>query len=274
MSGRIALITGAARGQGRSHAVRLAEEGADIIAVDSCRDFATVPYAMATPDDLTTTVQAVEATGRRIVALEIDVRDQAALSAGVSEAAARLGGLDTVVANAGVISFGALESLAEDAWQDVIDINLTGAWHTAKAAIPHLRARGGGAITITSSVMGLMPAPGIGHYVTTKHGVIGLMRTLAVELAQDMIRVNCVNPTNVDTEMLINPVSYEKFAPDLAIEDRTDEALIERFTRSNLLPIPWVESVDVSNAVLWLSSDEARYVTGVALPVDAGCTIK
>jgi SDR family mycofactocin-dependent oxidoreductase len=274
VAGKVAFITGAARGQGRSHAIRLAQEGADIIAVDLAGQVATVPYPMATPQDLAETVREVEALDRRIVATQADVRDYGALKAALDDGVAQLGRLDIVSANAGIFSFGTLEELDDATWQDMIDVNLTGVWHTAKAAIPHLRAAGGGSIILTSSTAGLQALPNTGHYNSAKHGVVGLMRTLALELAPDLIRVNSVHPTAVDTDMIQNSATYALFASDLPEAERTRDALAPRFQGLNVLPIPWVEAVDISNAVLWLASDEARYVTGVTLPVDAGLTIK
>jgi SDR family mycofactocin-dependent oxidoreductase len=274
VAGKVAFITGAARGQGRSHTIRLAQEGADIIAVDLAGQIGTVPYAMATPGDLAETVKEVEALDRRIIATQADVRDYGALKSAVDDGVAQLGRLDIVSANAGIFSFGMLEDLDETTWQDMIDVNLTGVWHAAKAAIPHLRAAGGGSIILTSSTAGLQALPNTGHYNSAKHGVVGLMRTLALELAPAMIRVNSVHPTAVDTDMIQNSATYELFASDLPVAERTKEALAPRFQGLNVLPIPWVEAVDISNAVLWLASDEARYVTGVTLPVDAGLTIK
>src|ERR1700735_4862886 len=274
VAGKVAFITGAARGQGRSHAIRLAQEGADIIAVDLCGQVATVPYPMSTPEDLAETVKEVEALDRRIVATQADVRDYGALKAAVDAGLAQLGRLDIVSANAGIFSFGSLEELDDTTWQDMIDVNLTGVWHAAKAAIGHLRAAGGGSIILTSSTAGLMAIPSIGHYTSAKHGVVGLMRTLALELAPDLIRVNSVHPTSVDTDMVQNAPTYALFAPDLTEQDRTRQRLEDRFQALNVLPIPWVEPVDISNAVLWLASDESRYVTGVTLPVDAGALIK
>jgi (+)-trans-carveol dehydrogenase len=274
VAGKVAFITGAARGQGRSHAIRLAQEGADIIAVDLCGQVDSVPYAMATPDDLAETVKEVEALDRRIVAAQADVRDYGALKAALDNGVAQLGHLDIVSANAGIFSFGTLEELSETAWRDMIDVNLTGVWHAAKAAIPHLRAARGGSIILTSSGLGLEGMPNVGHYVSAKHGVVGLMRTLALELAPDMIRVNSLHPTTVNTDMIQNAAAYELFAPDLPEDERTSEVVSERLLAINALPIPWIEPVDVSNAVLWLGSDEARYVTGVALPIDAGELIK
>jgi (+)-trans-carveol dehydrogenase len=275
VEGKVAFITGAARGQGRSHAVRLAQEGADIIAVDLCDQVDSVPYQMATPEDLADTVKQVEALDRRIVATQADVRDYGALKSALDEGVAQLGRLDIVCSNAGIASFGPADELDETTWRDMIDINLTGMWHTCKAAIPHLVEGGrGGSIVITSSDAGLKGFPNLAHYVSAKHGVVGLMRTLALELAPHMIRVNSLHPTTVNTDMIQNAPTYELFAPDLAEKDRTKERLTERFQALNALPIPWVEPVDISNAVLFLASDEARYITGVPLPVDAGFMVK
>jgi SDR family mycofactocin-dependent oxidoreductase len=274
VAGKVAFITGAARGQGRSHALRLAQEGADIIAVDLCGQVGTVPYPMATEADLAETVKEVEALDRRIVATQADVRDYGAVKAAVEEGVAQLGRLDIVAANAGIFSFGSLEELDDTTWQDMIDVNLTGVWHAVKAAIPHLRAAGGGSVILTSSTAGLMAIPQIGHYTSAKHGVVGLMRTLALELAPDMIRVNSVHPTAVDTDMIQNAATYELFAADLPEAERTRKVVGGRFAELNALPIPWVEATDISNAVLFLASDEARYVTGITLPVDAGSLIK
>jgi SDR family mycofactocin-dependent oxidoreductase len=274
LEGKVAFITGAARGQGRSHAIRLAQEGADIIAIDLCGQIGSVPYAMSTPDDLAETVKEVEALDRRIIASQADVRDYAAVKAAVDDGVAQLGRLDIVSANAGIFSFGTLEELSETAWQDMIDTNLTGVWHAAKAAIPHLRAAGGGSIILTSSALGLEGMPNVGHYVSAKHGLVGLMRTLALELAPDMIRVNSLHPTTVNTDMIQNAATYELFASDLPVAERTPEVVGERFQAINALPVRWVEPVDISNAVLWLASDESRYVTGVTLPIDAGELLK
>jgi SDR family mycofactocin-dependent oxidoreductase len=274
VAGKVAFVTGAARGQGRSHALRLAQEGADIIAVDIEGQIDSVPYDMATQADMAQTVKEIEALDRRIVATKADVRDFAVVKAAVDDGVAQLGRLDIVSANAGIFSFGELADLAEQSWQDMIDVNLTGVWHAAKAAIPHLRAAGGGSIILTSSTAGLMAIPNIGHYTAAKHGVVGLMRTLALELAPDFIRVNSVHPTSVNTDMIQNAATYALFAPDLPEDQRTKENLVDRFGALNALPIPWVEPVDISNAVLWLASDEARYVTGVTLPIDAGTLVK
>jgi (+)-trans-carveol dehydrogenase len=275
VEGKVAFVTGAARGQGRSHAIRLAQEGADIIAVDLVSQIGSVPYPMSAPEDLAETVREVEKLDRRIVASQADVRDFAALKKAVDDGVAQLGRLDIVSANAGIFSFGRMEELDEQEFQDMIDVNLTGVWKTAKAAIPHIKAGGrGGSIILTSSTAGLLAMENIGHYVAAKHGVVGLMRTLALELAPDSIRVNSVHPTSVNTDMIQNAAAYELFAPDLAASERTKDVLAPRFASMNALPIPWVEPVDISNAVLWLASDESRYVTGVTLPIDAGQTTK
>jgi len=273
VAGKVAFITGAARGQGRSHAVRLAQEGADIIAVDVCADMPGMPYPGATEADLAETTKQVEALDRRIVAAQADVRDYGALKAALDDGVAQLGRLDIVSANAGIGSSPhAAQDLAESTWQDMIDVNLTGVWHTAKAAIPHLIAAGGGALVLTSSAAGLQAYPGVAHYVSAKHGVVGLMRTLALELAPHSIRVNSIHPTQVDTTMIQNEATWRLFRPDLEHPTRADFEPASQ--EMNALPIPWVDPVDISNALLFLASDEARYITGVPLPVDAGCLVK
>jgi SDR family mycofactocin-dependent oxidoreductase len=270
LEGKVAFVTGAARGQGRSHALRMAQEGADIIAIDIEGQIGSVPYDMATPADMAETVKQIEALDRRIIATKADVRDFDAVKAALDDGVAQLGKLDIVSANAGIFSFGTMEELTDTEWDELQDVNLKGVWHTAKAAIPHLRANGGGSMILTSSSAGVKAVPNIGHYVAAKHGVIGLMKTLALELAADMIRVNTVNPTSVNTDMIQNAAAYELFAPDLPAAERTKEVLGARFQTLNAMPIPWVEPVDISNAVLFLASDEARYITGVIFPVDAG----
>jgi SDR family mycofactocin-dependent oxidoreductase len=274
VEGKVAFITGAARGQGRSHAVRLAQEGADIIAVDVCQQIRGVPFPMSTPDDLKKTVRLVEEQDRRIVAAQADVRDYAALKAAVDDGVAQLGRLDIVVANAGIGNGGKpLAETDEQTWQDMIDVNLTGVWLTTKAAIPHMIAGGrGGSIVLTSSVGGLKAHPNVGNYVAAKHGVVGIMRTLALELAQHRIRVNSVHPTQVNTPMVMNESTFRMFRPDLENPTRDDFAPISQMI--NVLPVPWVEPEDISNAVLFLSSEEGRYITGVPLPIDAGALIK
>jgi (+)-trans-carveol dehydrogenase len=269
VEGKVAFITGAARGQGRSHAVRLAQEGADIIAVDICEQVNSVPYPLATQEDLARTAELVQQCGRRIVTRVADVRDFDVLTQALDDGVSELGRLDIVAANAGIWSPGRVEQLSDPVWRDMIDINLTGVWHTAKAAIPHLRAGGeGGSICLTSSVAGLKGGPGIVHYITAKHGLVGLMRALAMELAPERIRVNSVCPTQVNTDMLMNDSIMKVFVPDQDVVPM--DRFMEVSQSINALPVPWVESIDVSNALLFLASDEARYITGVAFPVDAG----
>lgn len=273
VEGKVALVTGAGRGQGRSHAVRLAEEGASVIAFDICAPVASVSYPMATRADLDETCALVREAGGRAYAAEVDVRDFGLLERELAAGIEALGGLDIVVANAGIASYAAGHEISEAAWQEMIDINLTGTWHTIKAAVPHLIAAGrGGSIVLTSSAAGLQGTPNLAHYVAAKHGVTGLTRTFANELAPHWIRVNSVNPTQVDTPMIMNDEIFRMFRPDLESPGRDD--IVDVSIATNALPVPWVESRDVSNAVLFLASDEARYVTGVALPVDAGILTK
>jgi len=273
VQGKVAFITGAARGQGRSHAIRLAEEGADIIAVDIAGPVKSVTaYPPATEDDLAETVRQVEALDRRIVARKADVRDSGALRDALAAGIAQLGRLDIVVANAGVYQISPALELGDAEWQETIDINLTGVWNTVKAALPHLMAAGGGSIVLTSSVLGLKGQPLSIHYNTAKHGMVGIMRTVANEFAQHRIRVNSIHPTLVNTVMIQNEQVWGLFEPDNPHPTR--ESAAPAFQTVNALPVPWVEPVDISNAVLFLASDEARYITGVTLPVDAGAVIK
>lgn len=274
VEGKVAFITGAARSQGRSHAVRLAQEGADIIAVDICAPVDSIAmYPPATEADLSETVRQVEALDRRIVAVKADVRDATALKAAVDDGVAQLGRLDIVLANAGVFEIMPALDVTDEAWREMIDINLTGVWNTCKVALPHLLEGGrGGAIVLTSSTAGLKGTANTIHYSTAKHGVVGIMRTLANEFAPASIRVNTVHPTGVDTVMIQNEKTWGLFAPGDPSPSRERAAAI--FQSTNALPVPWVEPVDISNAILFLVSDEARYITGVTLPVDAGYTIK
>ena len=270
LSGKVAFITGAARGIGRAQAVRFAEEGADVIGVDLCGPVDTVLIDPATREDLDETAAAVRAAGGRFSAHVADVRDGEALRAAVAAGVDALGGLDVVCATAGITSRGKVDELSEDAWKTMLDVNLTGVWQTTKAAIPHLIDRGAGSIVLVSSIAGLRGLYGVSHYVAAKHGVVGLMRSLAQEMAPYGIRVNTVHPTNVNTPMIQNDVVRGGFRPDL------ETVSLEEFAASaktmNMLDIPWVEPVDIANASLFLASDEARYITAVTLPVDAGST--
>jgi SDR family mycofactocin-dependent oxidoreductase len=269
LTNKVAFITGAARGIGRSIAVRLAEEGADIIAVDICRGLPDTSVTASNDEDMATTVHMVEALGRKIVARTADVRVSEQLEAAVAAGMAQLGHIDIIVANAGIGGRGPALSLSEQQWQDMIDINLTGVWKTVRAAGPAMINGGnGGAIVLISSVAGLAGYPHTAHYTAAKHGVVGLMKVLTVELGAHRIRVNTVHPTTVDTPLIQNQEMYQAFAHTPL--GATREGAAAGLVGMHVLPIPWVESIDVSNAVLWLCSDEARYVTGVRLPVDAG----
>ena len=268
VEGKVAFITGAARGQGRAHAIRLAQEGASIVAVDFDTPIDTVAYPMATSDDLVKTVEMVEAVGGQIVAAKADVRDQSSLDAAVARGIDRFGFIDIVCANAGIVSYGPTWELTEQQWQDVIDIDLTGAWHTVKATVPTMiTADRAGSIILTSSTAALSATPNISAYAASKHGLVGLMRTLALELGPHRIRVNTVHPTTVMTNMILNDATYRLFCPDL--EAPTQEQFLARLTEQSVVA-PWVEADDISNAVLWLSSDEARNVTSMMLPVTGG----
>jgi SDR family mycofactocin-dependent oxidoreductase len=265
VAGKVAFITGAARGQGRSHAIRLAEEGADIIAVDICRDYATVGYPMAAEADLAETVKAVEALDRRIVAARADVRDAAALKQALDDGVAQLGKLDIVCANAGICIVQSWDEVTPASWQDTIDTNLTGVWNTMTAAAPHLIANGGGSIICTSSTAGIKGLPFLAAYVAAKHGVVGIAKAMANELARHKIRVNTVHPTGVATPMAAGLGGLDTLIGK-------DPELGPIFM--NTYPVEMVEARDISNAVLFLASDEARYVTGLEFTVDAGNTIR
>lgn len=272
-SGKVVLITGAARGQGRNHALRFAAEGADIIAVDACEDVDTVGYDLATEDDLAETVRMVEKLDRRIVASKTNVRDLGALRAAVDSAVGELGRLDVVVANAGIAGSGVTHELSAENWHNMIDTNLTGVWNTTTAATPHILSGGqGGSMVLISSVAGTKGLPYNAHYTAAKHGVLGLMKSLANELGPQNIRVNTVNPTNVETRMLLNDAIYKLFLPDE--EAPTRDQVVPLLHDMHVLDIPYVEPDDVSNAVLFLAGDESRYVTGISIPVDAGVLVK
>ncbi|WP_326818574.1 mycofactocin-coupled SDR family oxidoreductase [Streptomyces sp. NBC_01762] len=266
VDGKIALITGAARGQGRSHAVRLAQEGADVVITDVCHDISdALPYPLATKAELEETAELVRATGRRCVAVEADVRHFAEMRSAVDAATAEFGRLDVVVANAGVMSSGRAWEFSEEAWDVVVGVNLKGVWNTVRAAAPGMiDAQAGGSIVITSSAAGIRGHVPYAHYVASKHGVVGLMKALSNELAPHRIRVNTVHPTGVsDTGITVGEPVEELAARE------------PLFALAAMNPLaPYVEPRDVSNAVLFLASDEARYVTGLQFTVDAGSTNK
>ena len=252
LSGKVALVTGAGRGQGRSHAVLMASEGADIIAIDICAPVAEAAYPMSSPSDLAETVRLVEATGRRILAYEIDIREGEALTAAVAGAVDELGRLDVVVANAGIACFAPWNEVTPALWRAVIDVNLTGTWNTVMAGAPHLINAGGGSIILISSSAGLVAQPMLTPYVASKHGVTGVARSFALELAQHNIRVNSIHPTGVDTPMVNNPA----VAAGLERIDTSNPKFGVAF--ANMLDVELVQAIDVSYAVLFLASDESR----------------
>ncbi|WP_236795653.1 mycofactocin-coupled SDR family oxidoreductase [Amycolatopsis sp. GM8] len=271
LKGKVAFITGAARGQGRSHAVTLAKAGADIVAVDINKDIdETVPYQLGRQGDLAETERLVRETGQRILGRTADVRSPAELDKVVAEALSEFGHIDVVCANAGILTtMRKTWELSEAEWQDVIDVNLTGVFNTVKAVVPSMvSAKRGGSIVLTSSLGGLKGYANMAGYVAAKHGVNGLMRTLANELGPENIRVNSVCPGLVNTDMLMNQAIYDVFRPDIANPTRNNAT--EAFRAMQVLPVDHVEPRDVSEIVAWLGSDASRFVTGVAVPVDGG----
>jgi (+)-trans-carveol dehydrogenase len=271
VKGKVAFITGVARGQGRSHAVRLAEEGADIIGVDALVDFGTMPYPMGTQDDLEETARLIDKTGRTALLSRADVRDRDALQQAVSAGVAELGRLDIVCANAGISPPGGpVWTIPTQQWQDVIDINLTGVFNTLAVTVPAIQAAGnGGSIIVTSSGAGLRSAQNLGDYNSSKHGVVGLALTLANEVAREGIRVNVIAPGTVGTPMVTaNDAQFKVFRPDL--ENPTLDDCRSIFEMIMPMGNAWVDPEDISNAIVFLASDEARYVTGIVMPVDQG----
>jgi SDR family mycofactocin-dependent oxidoreductase len=275
VAGKVALITGAARGQGRSHAVHLAREGADIVAVDYCTSFGTISYPMATPEDLAQTVKEIEALDRRVIAVQADARDPQAMRSAVAQALAEFGKLDIVVANAGICAMAAEQPL--QAWADVSSVNFGAALNTLNTAIPHLQA--GASMIVTGSLAALLPlrpgaekSPGGMAYSWSKRALVSLVHDLALTLAPHMIRVNGVHPTNCNTDMLQHEDMYKAFRPDLPDPAKEDAALA--FPALNVMPTPWVEPEDISHTVVFLASDESRWVTGQFIAVDAGGQLK
>jgi len=263
LAGKVALVTGAARGQGSNHAVRLAAEGADLVLIDVCAPVPHLGYPTAAPDDLAETARRVVATGARAHVAEVDVRDAAGLAEAVAAGVGALGRLDVVVANAGVVSTQRWDEITPELWDTVVGINLTGVWNTCQAALPHVLAGGGGSLILISSTSGLKGLPYITPYVASKHGVVGIMRSLANELAPRGVRVNSLHPTGVATPMLGGMVALTGYIED---EPATGPLF------DNALPATLIGVDDVSDAVLFLASDESRYVTGLTMTVDAGAT--
>lgn len=279
LDGRTALITGGARGQGRSHALTLAREGCDVILVDLCRQLETVPYAMSTPELLQATVAEVEELDRRAIGIEADARDLAGMQAAVARGVSEFGKLDFAVINHGIWSFGGpTHELSEALWDEMIDVNLKGVWIALKAVIPPMLDRGFGRIVVTSSMVTHGGMGYMAHYNASKYGVNGLVNTVAVELADKGITCNAVLPTNVNSPMIRHPVMYKLMAQGgytkqnegVDAREATVEDAIPGYSSIMAMPIPWVEPEDISGAVLYLLSDAARYITGVELPVNGG----
>jgi len=276
LEGKVALVTGAARGQGKSHCIRLAEEGADIIAVDLCENIDTVRYPLGSDADLADTVAHVEKTGRRIVASKADVRDRAVLKAAVDAGVAELGGLHIVCANAGILPI--KQPATVQAFVDAMDVDFGGVLNTVAVTLPHLTA--GASVILTGSTAGMMPntvsnpvlGPGGVGYGLAKTFIVRYTEVLALQLAPNSIRVNAVHPTNVNTNLLHNDDIYKIFRPDL--ENPGADDVVPAFNAYQAMPIPYVEPRDISNAVVFFASDEARYVTGINFRIDAGSLIK
>jgi SDR family mycofactocin-dependent oxidoreductase len=267
LAGKVAFITGAGRGQGRAHAVRMASEGADVIVTDACADVPCLTYRLATRDELDETARLVEKQGRRVVATVADVRDYDALSAALRAGVAELGRLDIVIANAGILTSAPFWELTTEQWRDTIDVNLTGMFHTLKAATPILIEQGeGGSIIAVSSTGGLRGLPFIGAYNASKHGVVGLVKTLANEVAQYNIRVNTIHPTGVMTE-----IATESVLQGLVQEHA---ATLGPIFMNAMPDPPMMQPEDVTGAVAWLASDDAKYVTGAQIPVDMGTLLR
>lgn len=264
LQGRVAFITGAARGQGRSHAVRLAADGADIIALDICGPAsASVTYAPATPEDLSETARLVEGQGRKILTHEVDVRDDAALRALVADGMEQFGRLDIVVANAGVLSWGRIWELTDEQWDTVIDVNLTGTWRTLRATVPAMiEAGNGGSIVVVSSSAGLKATPGNGHYSASKHGLTALTNTLAIELGEYGIRVNSIHPYSIGTPMIEPEAMMEIFA--------RHPSFVHSFPPMPVQPNGFMSADEVADVVAWLACDGSGAITGTQIPVDKG----
>ena len=272
LGGRVAFVTGAARGQGRAHALALADAGADVAICDIAADLDTVPYALGTAEELAETAAAVESRGRRCVSVVADVRDTDQIEGAVATAVSELGRLDVMVANAGVCGFGNFWEITDEMWDEMIGTDLTGAFKTMRAAVPHMIEGGHGRIIATSSMGGRAGNRNLAHYVAAKWGVIGLVKTLALEVAEHGITVNAVCPATVDTPMVHNPALYGLFCPGMEAPSRDDVQPI--YERMNPMGVPWLSPEDVASAVLYLASDEARHVSGTALEVSLGNSAK
>jgi SDR family mycofactocin-dependent oxidoreductase len=271
-SGRVAVITGGARGQGRSHAVELARLGADIAVADLCHDLGTIGYPLGTEDDLAETVRLVEGQGRTCLSAVVDVRELDAVVAFVDEAARTMGSVDILVANAGVSSLGSIFTAGAAEWHETIDTNLTGVFNAMRAAAPHMRAQRGGRMIGISSMMGRTAQPGIPAYVASKWGVIGLCKSVALEMARFGVTVNAIAPGNVSTPMIHNEALYRVARPDL--EHPTADDVAPAMAALHVQPVPWLEPEEITAAVVYLASEAARHVTGSVIDVDAGASAK
>jgi SDR family mycofactocin-dependent oxidoreductase len=266
--GKVVLITGGARGQGRSHALKFASEGADIAFCDIAGQLDTVPYPMSGPEDLTETVRLVEELDRRCVAVTADVRDGAQIRAFAEQARTELGRIDFLLANAGIFTFSTVAEMDDATWGQMIDTNLTGVFHAMRAVLPAMIEQGSGRIVATSSMAGKTGFAHIAHYCAAKWGVIGLVKSVAQEVAGNGITVNAICPTTVDTTMIQNEAAYKLFLPASAHPTKDEAA--PAFQALNAIPVPWVEPIDISNTMAFLCSDEARYITGETIAVAAG----
>ncbi|MBI5340949.1 SDR family mycofactocin-dependent oxidoreductase [Mycobacterium sp. BK558] len=273
LDGKVAFITGLARGQGRSHALALAGEGADIIGLDLCGDIASTAYPGSSAADLEETERLIKELGRRAVLSRADVRDFDQVQEAFDRGLEQLGRVDIVIPNAGICAGGKTWEITTDAWRETIDINLTGAWHAVKAAVPQLISQGdGGSVVFIGSTEALKGAENMSSYAASKHAITGLMTSLARELGHFNIRVNSVNPTCVDTNMIQNPYVWGLFQPDNPHPTR--ESVEESFTRTHILPVPWMEPLDVSRSILYLVGESGRYITASTLTIDAGFIVK
>ena len=268
LAGRVALVTGAARGQGRSHALALADAGADVVITDICCDIGSVPYGLADEHDLTETAQLVEKLGRRALAIEADVRDRAAMEDVVARTTDQLGPIDIVVANAGICGFGRMPALTAEQWDDMLAVNLTGVFNTFRAVVPPMIERRHGRLVATSSGAGRTGTPNLSHYAATKWGLIGFVKSVALEVAAHGITANVVCPSTVDTPMVHNEALYGLFAPDMAT--RTKDTVRPRYEAMNPMGVAWLDPVEITNAVMFLVSDRAGFISGETIEVSAG----
>jgi len=268
LNNKVVFVTGGARGQGRSHALALAQAGADIAICDIVKQIPTVPYPLSTVEDLEETRLLIEGTGRRCVSLEVDVRDSTQLNAAIVQIHEQLGPINICVANAGICGFGRFCEITDDMWDDMIGTDLTGVFKTLRAVIPDMTPESEGRIIVTSSMGGRMGNPNLAHYVAAKWGVIGLVKTLALELANTNTTVNAICPATVNTRMVHNPAMYGLFCPD--VNDPTREDVRPAYAAMTPMGIPWIEPTDISEVVVFLASSSARYISGATIEVSAG----